>query len=89
MFVLLGGLASYIMRPLDIMYESLPPDEMSPHNVQSISSQNKDIKLNCNLNCLMADPIDPKNRELMDYLFEKKEEVPLYLCSSYAKYVGG
>jgi hypothetical protein len=24
----------------------------------------------------MADPIDTKNRELMDYLFEKKEEVP-------------
>ena len=24
----------------------------------------------------MADPIDPKNRELMNYLFEKKEEVP-------------
>ena len=24
----------------------------------------------------MADPIDPGNRKLMDYLFEKKEEVP-------------
>ena len=24
----------------------------------------------------MADPIEPKNRELMDYLFEKKEQVP-------------
>ncbi|CAH0379339.1 unnamed protein product [Pelagomonas calceolata] len=57
-----------------LIYLKSPPGRGLPQ-YQHITYSPKSLAITSR-HVQMADPIDTKNRELMDYLFEKKEEVP-------------